>query len=156
MRKLAIVGYGKMGRLIEQLAPQYDFEVALKLDEFNNANGAGLTRENFTGIDVAIEFSIPHAVPGNVAGIAALGVPLVVGTTGWLAHLDEVKRTVEACGTGLVWSPNFSIGVNVFMRLVAEAARAHERRTRIWRMGLGNSSFRKERRPIGYTTEAGR
>jgi 4-hydroxy-tetrahydrodipicolinate reductase len=123
MRKLAIVGYGKMGRLIEQLAPQYDFEVALKLDEFNNANGAGLTRENFTGIDVAIEFSIPHAVPGNVAGIAALGVPLVVGTTGWLAHLDEVKRTVEACGTGLVWSPNFSIGVNVFMRLAAEAAR---------------------------------
>jgi 4-hydroxy-tetrahydrodipicolinate reductase len=123
MRKLAIVGYGKMGRLIEQLAPQYDFEVALKLDEFNNANSAGLTRENFSGVDVAIEFSIPTAVPGNVAGVAAFGVPLVVGTTGWLAHLDEVKRTVEACGTGLVWSPNFSIGVNVFMRLAAEAAR---------------------------------
>jgi 4-hydroxy-tetrahydrodipicolinate reductase len=123
MRKLAIVGYGKMGKLIEQLAPQYDFEVALKLDEFNNANGEALTGENFSGIDVAIEFSIPAAVPGNVAGVAALGVPLVVGTTGWLGHLDEVRRTVEAHGTGLVWSPNFSIGINVFMRLVAEAAR---------------------------------
>ncbi|MGD0775285.1 MAG: dihydrodipicolinate reductase C-terminal domain-containing protein [Candidatus Solibacter sp.] len=123
MRKLAIVGYGKMGKLIEQLAPEYGFEVALKLDEFNNADGAGLTAGNFAGIDVAIEFSIPAAVPGNVEGIAALGVPLVVGTTGWLEHIDRVKRAIEVHHTGLVWSPNFSIGVNVFFRLVAEAAR---------------------------------
>ena len=119
MRKLAIVGYGKMGRLIEQLAPEYDFQVALKLDEFNNADGAGLIARNFAGIDVAIEFSIPAAVPDNVEGIAALGVPLVVGTTGWLEHLAAVKGIVEAHGTGLVWSPNFSIGVNIFFRLVA-------------------------------------
>jgi 4-hydroxy-tetrahydrodipicolinate reductase len=123
MRKLAIVGYGKMGKLIEQLAPQYDFEVALKLDEFNNKGGAGLTAENFRGIDAAIEFSIPAAVAANVAGVSRLGVNLVVGTTGWLEHLDAVKQSVQANGTGLVWSPNFSIGVNVFFRLVAEAAR---------------------------------
>jgi 4-hydroxy-tetrahydrodipicolinate reductase len=123
MRNLAIVGYGKMGKLIEQLAPEYDFQVALKLDEFNNADGAGLIARNFAGIDVAIEFSIPAAVPGNVEGIAALGVPLVVGTTGWLEHLAAVKGIVETHDTGLVWSPNFSIGVNVFFRLVAEAAR---------------------------------
>jgi 4-hydroxy-tetrahydrodipicolinate reductase len=115
-----------MGRLIEQLAPEYDFEVALKLDEFNNADGAGLTKANFEGVDAAIEFSIPAAVPGNVEGIAALGVPLVVGTTGWLEHMDAVKRSVETHGTGLVWSPNFSIGVNVFFRLIAEAARLLE------------------------------
>jgi 4-hydroxy-tetrahydrodipicolinate reductase len=126
MRKLAIVGYGKMGRLIEQLAPQYDFEVALTLDEFNNAGGRGLTAGNFAGIDAAIEFSVPAAVPRNVAGVAALGVPMVVGTTGWLEHLEQVKRTVETHGTGLVWSPNFSIGVNVFFRLVAQAARLLE------------------------------
>ena len=123
MRSLAIVGYGKMGKLIEQLAPEYGFQVALKLDEFNNADGAGLIARNFAGIDVAIEFSIPAAVPGNVEGIAALGVPLVVGTTGWLEHIDRVKRAIEVHDTGLVWSPNFSIGVNVFFRLVAEAAR---------------------------------
>ena len=123
MRNLAIVGYGKMGKLIEQLAPEYDFQVALKLDEFNNADGAGLVARNFAGIDAAIEFSIPAAVPGNVDGIAALGVPMVVGTTGWLEHLDGVKRIIETHDTGLVWSPNFSIGVNVFFRLVAEAAR---------------------------------
>ena len=94
MRKLAIVGYGKMGKLIEQLAPEYDFQVALKLDEFNNPDGAGLTAANFQGVDVAIEFSIPAVVPGNVEGIAALGVPLVVGTTGWLEHIDRVKRAI--------------------------------------------------------------
>ena len=57
---LAIVGYGKMGRLIEQLAPEYGFSVALKLDEFNNADFDGITAENFRGVDVAIEFSIPR------------------------------------------------------------------------------------------------
>jgi 4-hydroxy-tetrahydrodipicolinate reductase len=123
MRKLAIVGYGKMGKLIEQLAPEYDFHVVLKLDEFNNAAAEGLTVANFQGVDVAIEFSIPAAVPGNVEGIAKLGVPLVVGTTGWLEHIDRVRRGIEANGTGLVWSPNFSIGVNIFSRIVAEAAR---------------------------------
>ena len=102
MRNLAIVGYGKMGKLIEQLAPEYDFQVALKLDEFNNADGAGLMARNFAGVDVAIEFSIPAAVPGNVEGIAALAVPLVVGTTGWLEHLAKVKGIVEAHQIGLV------------------------------------------------------
>ena len=63
--KLAIVGYGKMGKLIEQLAPEYGFEVVLRLDEFNNANGAGMTRENFAGVDVAIEFSTPEAAVGE-------------------------------------------------------------------------------------------
>jgi 4-hydroxy-tetrahydrodipicolinate reductase len=126
MHKLAIVGYGKMGRLIEHLAPQYEFEVALKLDEFNNANGEGLTAANFSGVDVAIDFSIPNAVPENVEGIAKLGVNVVVGTTGWLEHLDRARRSVEAHKIGLVWSPNFSIGVNVFFKLVAEAARLLE------------------------------
>jgi 4-hydroxy-tetrahydrodipicolinate reductase len=126
-RRLAVVGYGKMGRLIEQLAPEYDFAVGLKLDEFNNANFEGLTAENFRGIDVAIDFSIPAAVRRNVEGIAARGVNIVIGTTGWLEHADAVKRAVEANGVGLVWSPNYSIGVNAFFRLVSEAARLLER-----------------------------
>jgi 4-hydroxy-tetrahydrodipicolinate reductase len=125
-RRLAIVGYGKMGRMIEQFAPEYGFSVALKLDEFNNANSAGVTVENFRGIDVAIDFSIPAAVRRNVEGVAALGVNVVVGTTGWLEHLDAVKQAVESNGIGLVWSPNYSVGVNAFFRLVREAARLLE------------------------------
>jgi 4-hydroxy-tetrahydrodipicolinate reductase len=120
---LAIVGYGKMGRLIAELAPEYDATVSLTLDEFNNADSAGITAENFRGVDVAVEFSIPSAVVSNVERIAALGVNLVIGTTGWGDHMDEVKAAVERHGIGLVWSPNFSLGVNVFSRLVAEAAR---------------------------------
>jgi 4-hydroxy-tetrahydrodipicolinate reductase len=123
MPNLAIVGYGKMGKLIESLAPAYNFQVALKLDEFNNSHSEGLTAANFSGIDVAIEFSIPAAVPANVEGIAAFGVPMVVGTTGWLEHADRMKAAVARHNTALVWSPNFSIGVSVFTRLVAEAAR---------------------------------
>jgi len=123
MPNLAIVGYGKMGKLVETLAPQYDFQVTLKLDEFNNANFEGITAENFRGVDVAIDFSIPAAVLPDVQAISALGVNLVVGTTGWLEHADAVKAAVEKHGTALVWSPNFSIGVNAFFRLVQEAAR---------------------------------
>lgn len=122
-RRLAIIGYGKMGRLIEQLAPESGFAVALKLDEFNNTNYEGVSAENFRGIDVAVDFSIPSAVVENVERISALGVNIVVGTTGWTEHLARVKSTVEKNGIGLVWSPNYSIGVNVFARLVVEAAR---------------------------------
>ena len=120
---LALIGYGKMGKLLEQLAPQYDFNVTLKLDEFNNANYEGMTAENFSGVDAAIEFSVPSATVRNVELASAMGVNLVVGTTGWLDQLEHVKQTVAANGTGLVWSPNYSIGVNVFSRLVSEAAK---------------------------------
>jgi 4-hydroxy-tetrahydrodipicolinate reductase len=121
--RLAIVGYGKMGRLIESLAPEFGFEVALKLDEHNNSGFEGITAENFRRIDVAIDFSIPGAVVRNAQKISALGVNLVVGTTGWQEHIAEVREAVERNNTGLVWSPNFSIGVAAFTRLVAEAAR---------------------------------
>jgi 4-hydroxy-tetrahydrodipicolinate reductase len=114
--KLAIVGYGKMGRMVETLAPEYGFEVAARVDVKDDMKMA-------QGCDVAIEFSTPDAAVGNVEKLAALRVPVVVGTTGWLAEMERVRAAVEAGGIGLVWSPNFSIGVNVFSRLVKEAAR---------------------------------
>ena len=120
---LALLGYGKMGKLLEQLAPHYGFQVTLKLDEFNNANYEGLTAENFRGVDVAIEFSVPEATVRNVEMASALGVNVVVGTTGWLNEMDRMKAAVEKNGTGLVWSPNYSVGVNVFQRLAREAAK---------------------------------
>jgi 4-hydroxy-tetrahydrodipicolinate reductase len=112
-----------MGRLIEQLAPEYGFAVALKLDEFNNTAFEGISADSFRGVDVAIDFSIPSAVLRNVQGIAAFGVNMVIGTTGWQEQAAEVKAAVEKNGIGMVWSPNYSVGVNVFFRLVSEAAR---------------------------------
>src|ERR1700750_390146 len=99
-----------MGRLIERLAAEYGFDVRLKLDVHNNANFEGITAENFRGIDAAIEFSIPSAVPENVRRISSWGVNLVVGATGWLEQIVEVRKSIEEAGTGLVWSPNFSVG----------------------------------------------
>lgn len=121
--KLALVGYGKMGRMLEQLAPEYGFEVALILDVHNNVDGSGITRENFQGVDVAIEFSIPESAVPNAELLAGIGVPVVIGTTGWLADVERVKAAVTTGDTAAVWSPNYSVGVNVFFRLVAEAAK---------------------------------
>ena len=114
MKQLAIVGYGKMGRMIEQLAPSYGFTVTQRVD-VNDPITAGA--------DVAIEFTMPEAAPENLKKLAALRVPTVCGTTGWFSHLDEVSAAFDAAGTGLVWSPNFSIGVNIFFKLAEETAR---------------------------------
>jgi 4-hydroxy-tetrahydrodipicolinate reductase len=122
--KLAIVGYGKMGRLIEQVAPEFGFDVALKLDIDNNLNGSGITRENFRGIDAAIEFSTPSTAVENIERITALGVNMVVGTTGWFDQLPRVRAAVAQSGAGLVYSPNFSVGMNVFFRVVQTAAQS--------------------------------
>jgi 4-hydroxy-tetrahydrodipicolinate reductase len=111
---LAIVGYGKMGRLIEQLASEYGFRVAARLDR----DWSSLPHK----VDVAVEFSEPEAVVRNLERLATQGVPIVVGTTGWFQQLDTARELVERNRIGLVWSSNFSIGMNVFGRIVAQAA----------------------------------
>lgn len=121
--KIALIGYGKMGRMIEGIAIARGIEIGPRLDEHNNEGFAGITSENFAGVDVAIDFSIPSVVVENVERVAALGVNMVVGTTGWLAQIDHVRKLVEKQGIGMVWSPNYSIGVNAFFRVVAAAAK---------------------------------
>lgn len=128
---LAILGYGKMGRTIAQLAPQRGFEVRLVVDIDANAGGAGdlprsigVTPEKFQGIDVCIEFTEPKAVLDNIRRVAAVGCNLVVGTTGWHNQLDEVRKVVESSGIGMVYAANFSIGVQLFYRLARQAAEA--------------------------------
>ena len=80
---LAIVGYGKMGRLIEELGPEYGFDVRAKFDSQNNLRGAGLTRAALNGVDVAVEFSTPTTAAENIRQLAEAGVSAAVGTTGW-------------------------------------------------------------------------
>jgi 4-hydroxy-tetrahydrodipicolinate reductase len=119
---LAIVGCGKMGRLIEQLAPEYGFEVRAKFDSGNNPRGEVLSCETLRGIDVAVEFTTPDAAPENIRRLATLGVNSVVGTTGWHEHLPAIREAVAKSGAGLVWAPNFSVGVNIFIQAVVCAA----------------------------------
>src|SRR5437016_4727032 len=114
MPELLIVGYGKMGHMLEQLAPESGFHVAGCVD---------LDRKGpLPKADVAVEFTEPAAVMRNIEELAAAGIPAVVGTTGWLKDLERAKQLVAQHGTALIWSPNFSIGVNVFTRIVQDAA----------------------------------
>jgi 4-hydroxy-tetrahydrodipicolinate reductase len=131
---LAIVGYGKMGRLIEQLAPEYGFGVRATFDSKNNSRGDGLTRTALRGVDVAVEFSTPHVAAHNIQQLAASGVHAAVGTTGWFEQFPAAKQAVEESGTGLVWAPNFSVGVNLFLQAVAYTATlfAQQREYEAW------------------------
>ncbi|HTM48169.1 MAG TPA: dihydrodipicolinate reductase C-terminal domain-containing protein, partial [Bryobacteraceae bacterium] len=162
---IALIGYGKMGKLLEELAPQQGDQVTLKLDEFNNTNFEGVTKDNFRRVDVAIDFSIPSAAVENIERISALGVNLVVGTTGWFEHLDHVRGVIAKNGTGLVWSPNFSIGVNAFFRLVSDAAKlmSGEPAYQAWAYEIHHSAKKdapsgtlwklvEEMKKAGYTT----
>ena len=119
---LAIVGCGKMGRLVEELAPEYGFDVRAKFTRENNLRDGAIVPESLRGIDAAVEFTAPDAAPDNLRRLAGLGVNTICGTTGWYEHLPAIHESVVAAGTGLVYSPNFSVGVNVFLQTVGYAA----------------------------------
>jgi len=119
---LAIVGCGKMGRMIEQLALEYGFEVRAKFTREKNLHDAGISRESLRGVHVALEFTTPDGALDNLRRLASLGINTVCGTTGWFEHLPAVHEAILSAGTGLVYGANFSVGVNVFMQTVACAA----------------------------------
>lgn len=119
-RRLAIVGMGKMGRAIADLAPSHGFEVAARLDHAEMQSG--LTKDMLGGADVAVEFTVPDATPANVRALIAAGCPVVVGTTGWYADLDDVQRDVNRSNGALLAATNFSLGVNIFEQVLARAA----------------------------------
>lgn len=120
-KRLAIVGMGKMGHAIAELAPSRGWEVVARLDEPEMR--AGITRDALCNADVVVEFTVPAAAPSNIQAIVAADYPVVVGTTGWYDHFDEVKRAVLARRGALLTATNFSLGVNIFEQIVAQAAR---------------------------------
>jgi 4-hydroxy-tetrahydrodipicolinate reductase len=116
---LAIVGCGKMGRLVEQFAPEYGFVVSAR---FSRSNIGTLSRDSLNGAKVAAELTSPIAAPNNLRGLAALGVNTVCGTTGWYHELPQIRQAIATAQTALVWGANFSVGVNLFAEIVARAA----------------------------------
>jgi 4-hydroxy-tetrahydrodipicolinate reductase len=121
--KIALLGYGKMGRLVETLASREGWEIGPRLDIEDNRAGSGITRASMAGIDVAFEFSQPDAVLANIEAAGRAGVNLVVGTTGWHAERGRAEKAVLEAGIGLVYASNFSVGVNLFFEIVSTAAR---------------------------------
>ena len=118
--RLAIVGMGKMGHAIAELAPSRGWDVVARLDESEMRER--ITRASLGNADVAVEFTVPEAAPANVRAIVAAGCPVVVGTTGWYDHFEDVQRDVNASSGSLLTATNFSLGVNIFQQIVATAA----------------------------------
>ena len=112
--KIALLGYGKMGKIIEKIAHDRKHEIVLKIDYTNLDQ---LTTENLQKADVAIEFSTPATVLGNIESCFKAGVPIVVGTTGWHHELPQIKEQCEYSKNSLIYATNFSVGVNVFFHV---------------------------------------
>lgn len=112
--KILIVGYGKMGRLVDQLATEAGLNVVGRVDE---------GRDEWAPADAAIDFSTADALLANFPRFVELKVPVVIGTTGWTAHVEQLRAAAGAARLGVVAAANFSIGVNVFQMVAAEAAR---------------------------------
>ena len=121
--KLAIIGNGAMGQLVRTLAEADGHEVARVITSEDAARGAGELAELLGNHDAAVDFSVAAAVLKNIEAAARAGVPLVEGTTGWNAQEAEARRLVQAHAAGaLVFGANFSVGVQIFYRVVARAA----------------------------------
>jgi len=121
--RILLVGHGRMGKLVASLAGEYGCEVAGVIDSRTAGGPDGPVSGRWRGVDVAIDFSSPEAVPVNVPALAKAGVNVVVGTTGWSAHEAAVRRAVAEAGTGVVAASNFSTGVVLFEAVVAHAAK---------------------------------
>jgi len=121
--RLLLVGHGRMGRLIESLAPAYGFELAGVIEHATNEAGRGATAELCQGVPVAIDFSSAEATLATAPRLAAFGISLVVGTTGWQARESELREAVARSGVGAVVAANFSLGANVLEALAETAGR---------------------------------
>jgi 4-hydroxy-tetrahydrodipicolinate reductase len=118
--RIALIGYGKMGQMIEQVALDRGHEIVLKI---NIDNTADFTKEALAKADVAIEFTSPHSAFNNVTSCIEWGVPVVCGSTGWNDQLPQAKKLAGEKGVGLLHASNFSIGVNIFFELNKHLAR---------------------------------
>lgn len=112
--KIALIGYGKMGKAIEEVALQRGHEIVLKIDQPNLHE---FTQENLNKADVAIEFTGPHSAFENVKKCIQFGTPLVCGSTGWTEKLSEIQDLNKNSNNGFVYSSNFSVGVNIFFEV---------------------------------------
>jgi 4-hydroxy-tetrahydrodipicolinate reductase len=119
--RILLVGYGRMGKLVERLAPDYGCEVVGYLDDTNNIGGVGI--RSAPQAEVAVEFSVPSAVAENLPKLAARRMNVVIGTTGWQEHEDEMRRIVAGADIGVVAAANFSLGVALFQSLAEQAAK---------------------------------
>ncbi len=120
--KIALIGYGAMGKLIRILAEEKGHEISVVIDDADASLSAVQLAEKLKGADAAIDFTTAEAVRRNVEASVTAGVPLVEGTTGWTGERADIERIIRDSNGALVFGANFSIGVNIFYRIAALAA----------------------------------
>ena len=120
-RKLAVIGDGKMGRTVAEMAKGRGWTVTTVLGEKENPDGSGITRESLKDADVAIEFTEPKSALGNIRACVAAGCPVVVGTTGWYDEIPALSAEVAKSGGAVLWAANFSIGIQIMLDLARRA-----------------------------------
>jgi 4-hydroxy-tetrahydrodipicolinate reductase len=124
MTTIALIGYGKMGQTVRRFAEAKGHTITAVVDPIAGGEcHKEITAEALSGADVCIEFTTPQTAVANIRQLAALGKNMVIGTTGWYNQMEEAKRIVREERVGLIWSGNFSIGVNVLFRIADCAAR---------------------------------
>jgi 4-hydroxy-tetrahydrodipicolinate reductase len=122
--KIAIVGYGKMGKMIEEASKERGVLVVSTIDpKASDAKYAELSAESVKDADVCIDFTHPSVIMGNIKKYCELKKNAVIGTTGWYDHMDEAEKMVKDAGIGCIWSGNFSIGVNMYFKIIESAAK---------------------------------
>ncbi len=121
--KIALLGYGQMAKIIESISEQHGCEVVERYWDVKPMRPEESTRRALKNVQVMIDFSVPEAVVGNILSCADMSINMVVGTTGWSDRLDEVKQIVKSSRIGLVYASNFSLGVNLYYKIVEEAGR---------------------------------
>jgi len=146
MLKIALVGYGQMGKLIEQLAPQNDCEIVAIIDPLLDNE---INAETVADANVCIEFSTPDAAFENIKKLIELGKNIVTGTTGWYNDLDKIKLMVEKKGIGFIYASNFSVGMNLFFSIVESTAKLMNQAEEYDLFGLEMHHKKKKDSPSG-------
>ncbi len=123
MIKIALIGYGKMGKMLKQMAPEYDMEIVSIIDPFVKGCFEEINENSLKDCDICVEYTTPASVLYNCKKVAMLGKSVVIGTTGLELHLEELKNITESYNVGIIYSSNYSVGMNLFFKIIEDTAK---------------------------------
>jgi 4-hydroxy-tetrahydrodipicolinate reductase len=124
---IALLGYGKMGKEIERVSAEKGITIKQIFTIENNLRAMGITKQSLKDVDACIDFSTPTAVIENIKAVAECGNNIVVGTTGWYDKLGDIEKIVKAKKIGFLYSPNFSLGMNIFYQILSSSSRIFDK-----------------------------
>lgn len=153
MIRLAIIGYGKMGKMIKQLAESYEMEVVSIIDPNIEEYDLPICKESLNGAEVCIDFTAPDVAFTNIKNILEAGSKAVIGTTGWFNHIAEIEKLVSQKELGIIYGSNFSVGMNIFYMITRFSAQCFNKLPQYDVFGLEKHHKQKVDSPSGTAKE---